>query len=237
MSGHSKWANIKRRKESQDKKRGQLFSKFAKAIAVAVKTGGSANPEANAHLRMIIEQARAINMPKENIQRALKAGERKDVVLESFILEGYGPFGVAVLIQVATDNRQRSIQEIKNIFQHNDGSLVEPGSVAFQFERQGMVVTKKIEEDKILKLMDWGINDFEEKEGQSIFYFAPEKIEEFKRFAQEKQIEIIFVKLIMRPKTPLCLREKQQIERIKNFLRELESQEDVQEVFTNVSLG
>jgi YebC/PmpR family DNA-binding regulatory protein len=234
MSGHSKWANIKRRKESQDQKRGQLFSKFAKAITIAVKEGGSADPASNSHLRMLIEQARAVNMPKENIQRALSAGQQKDTKMESFVLEGYGPFGIAILVEVATDNRQRSIQEIKNVFQHSEGSLVEPGSVSFQFDRRGVVTTKKAEENKILELMDFGIDDFEEKDEELVFYLAPEKLEEFKKFAQDREVEVISSDLVMKPKNRLSL-EEQKHERAERFLEELQLLDDVQRVFSNIS--
>jgi len=134
MSGHSKWANIKRRKESQDQKKGQTFSKLAKAIQMAVKEGGSASPEANARLKMIIDQARNSDMPKENINRAIDNAINKTEAIEGLSLEGYGPFGVAVIVSCATDNRQRTIQEIKSIFTRNGGNLAEPGSVAFQFD-------------------------------------------------------------------------------------------------------
>ena len=117
MSGHSKWSNIKRRKGAEDQRRGKVFSKMARLIAVAVKEGGSVNPEFNAKLRLAIDRAREENMPKENIQRAIDSAAKKREAIEGLILEGYGPGGVAILVEAVTDNRQRTIQEIKNVFQ------------------------------------------------------------------------------------------------------------------------
>jgi len=234
MSGHSKWANIKRRKEAEDKKRSQIFSKLARAIAAAIKEGGSADPEANARLRMVLQQAKAANMPKENIERALQKGEKQEENLESFVLEGYGPGGVAVMIEALSDNRQRTVQEIKNLFQRHGGNLAEPGAVAFQFEQLGKVEIASLEEEKILELMDLGAKDFEEKEGKIVFYLPVSSLEEFKKAAAELGAKILSWGIIMKAKTPLPLAEEKRA-LLEEFLEALESHDDVQQVFTNLA--
>ncbi|MFH1561482.1 MAG: YebC/PmpR family DNA-binding transcriptional regulator [Patescibacteria group bacterium] len=132
MSGHSKWSNIKDRKGAQDKKRGAVFGHLSKLITMAVKEGGSSDPTQNPRLRTIIDQARSEDMPKDNIQRAIDNAQKRGD-LEEFIVEGYGPGGAAVLVKVATDNRQRTIQELKSVFQRAGGSVVKPGAASYQF--------------------------------------------------------------------------------------------------------
>lgn len=233
MSGHSKWANIKRRKEAEDRKKAQIFSKLSKAILVAIKEGGSPDPAANPRLRMMIEQAKAANMPKENVERLLRQAEEKESNLVSFSLEGYGPAGVAVFLEVVSDNRQRTLQEVKNIFQHHGGNLAEPGAVAFQFERKGVVVIKKPDEEKILQLLELGAEDFKEQGELLLFYLSPEKLDEFRKKAEELGVEVVSSELVMLPKTPLNLEDPRKGEEIASFLQELESHEDIQKVFSN----
>ncbi len=233
MSGHSKWANIKRRKESQDQKRGQVFSKLARAIAIAVKDGGSADPEANAKLRTLIQQAKEANMPKENIQRAIEAGQRRSENLSQFLLEGYGPHGVAVVIDVATDNRQRSVQEIKNIFSHHQGRLAEPGAVTFQFVRQAEVLVPRLAEDQLLAVMDFaGIRDWREEDNKTLFILEPDKLADFLDFLAQKSIEPQKSQIVMRAKVPLEL-DKEKASQVERFLVELENHDDVQAVYSN----
>ncbi len=234
MSGHSKWANIKRRKGAQDQKRGQVFSKLARAIAIAVKEGGSASPEANAKLRTLIQQAKEANMPKENIQRAIEAGQKRAENLSQFVLEGYGPHGVAVLLTIASDNRQRSVQEIKNIFSRHGGRLAEPGAVAFQFERIGEVTTANLAEEQLLALMDFsGVKDWREERGNLIFSLVAEQLPAFLEFLQKKGIAVKASRLISRAKVPLELAASAQ-EQVGRFLEELDNHEDVQEISTNL---
>ncbi len=235
MSGHSKWANIKRRKESQDQKRGQVFSKLARAIAIAVKEGGSVDPEANAKLRTLIQQAKEANMPKENINRAIEAGQRRSENLSQFLLEGYGPYGVAVVIDVATDNRQRSVQEIKNIFSHHQGRLAEPGAVTFQFSRWAEVATPRLDESELLKVMDFiGIQDWREEAGNTVFLLKPEKLADFLDFLGKQAITPRRSQIVMKAKSPLKL-DKQKLEKAERFLAELEDHDDIQAVYTNLS--
>ncbi len=232
MSGHSKWANIKRKKEAEDKKRGQIFSKLARAIIVAVKEGGSANPESNARLRLLLQQARMANMPKENIERALQRGEKHDENLERFVLEGYGPGGVAIMMEVLSDNRQRTVQELKNLFQRFGGNLAEPGAVAFQFVKRGVIKTVPLKEEKILALLDLGVIDFEQKEDGVVFYSPPEITEQVRGEIEKAGIQVLFTDQTMKPENPLSLRDPER-KQAEALLFALEEDEDIQRVFTN----
>ncbi len=234
MSGHSKWANIKHRKEGQDQKRGQIFSKLARAIAIAVKEGGSADPESNSKLRTFIQQAKEANMPKENIRRAIEAGQKHAENLTHFLLEGYGPHGVAVIIDVATDNRQRSVQEIKNIFSRGGGRLAEPGAVTFQFTRQAKAITPPLNENKLLAVMDFPkINDWKEEKQQVIFSLNPDYLSDFINFLKKENITLLKSSITMEARTPLENTNERQRQQISRFLDELRDHDDVQAVYTN----
>ncbi|MFH1601415.1 MAG: YebC/PmpR family DNA-binding transcriptional regulator [Candidatus Shapirobacteria bacterium] len=229
MSGHSKWENIKRRKGAEDKKRGQVFSRYANLILAAIKEGGSSEPENNARLRAIIDEAKAANMPKSNIDRLLQKGNAQKE-LENFFLEGYGPCGLAVMIQMATDNRQRTTQEIKSIFRRYRGSLAEPGAVSFQFQRQVVIETPALDEEKILQAGDWGAADFKQEKGKVVFYLSAEKLTSFKEGLNKAKIKIISEDWIMRPKNLIKVDSQEEVGK---FLNELEDNEDTIAVFTN----
>jgi YebC/PmpR family DNA-binding regulatory protein len=168
MSGHSKWSTIKHKKAALDAKRGNIFTKLANAIAVAAKRGGSADPDFNFSLRLAIDKAKEANMPSDNIKRAIDRGLGKGAgakELEEITLEGYGPEGIAVIVEIVSDNRNRSVSEIKTIFDKTGGRLGEPGSVLYQFERVGSVLYQgSIEEEMLLKLIELGVKDFGEGE-------------------------------------------------------------------------
>lgn len=237
MSGHSKWANIKRRKESQDQKRGKVFSKLSRLITIAVKEGNSADPETNPRLRMAIEKARAENMPKENIHRALKGALKKKESIEEFLLEGYGPEGIAVLVEAVTDSRQRTIQEIKNIFRSNGGSLAEPGAVSFQFEKKAMVeVVNPKKEEKTLELIDLGAEEIEDEGGSLIIWLKPLTLGQFLDQVKKAGFLVRDSGLVMRAKTGLKVAEPAKAKNLINFLELIEDNDDVQEVFTNLEI-
>ena len=234
MSGHSKWANIKHRKEGQDQKRGQVFSKLARAIAIAVKEGSSSDPESNAKLRTLIQQAKEANMPKENIRRAVEAGQKHAENLTHFLLEGYGPHGVALIIDVATDNRQRSIQEIKNIFSRSGGRLAEPGAVTFQFTRQAKVITPALDENQLLAIMDFGkVDDWKEKEQKVTFNLNPDNLSEFLSFLKKQNIPSLGDNIDMEAKNPLKINDEHQRQQVSRLLDELQNHDDIQAVYTN----
>lgn len=172
MSGHSKWANIKHRKGAQDAKRSNVFSKIAKDIIIAVRNGGT-DPSMNIRLRAAIDKGRAANMPKDNIERAIKrgSGELEGVSYESFLYEGYGPGGSAILVNVTTDNKNRAAADVRKFFAKFGGSLGEPNCVAWKFDTKGYIVIENIEEDKIMEAaLEAGADD--------IAYDAPNKVAE-----------------------------------------------------------
>jgi len=166
MSGHSKWANIKNRKGAQDKKRSEAFTKAAKDILTAIREGGgNTNPDSNVVLKAAIEKSRAVNMPKENIDRLLSRFESRKNNLSSGLMEAYGPYGIPMLIEFETDNKNRILSEVKLMLRNYNGNLGENGSVAFLFDRVGeIVLEEKMTEEQELELIDLGVMDVAEKE-------------------------------------------------------------------------
>ena len=184
MSGHSHWATIKRKKEKEDAKRGQAFTKIIKEITVAAKAGGG-DPTGNPRLRLLIEKARDINMPIDNINRAIKrgTGELPGVSYEAMTYEGYGPYGIAVIVDTLSDNKNRIVAELRHIFTGKGGNLGESGSVAWMFEKMGVVdVTGTINEDDLLeKLMDFDIKDVKQDGNFFTIYCDPKSLEAVKK--------------------------------------------------------
>lgn len=240
MSGHSKWSTIKRQKGATDAKRGQLFTKISNAITIAVRQGGGiVDPNSNFRLRLAIDKARLANMPKDNIDRAIKRAEGKDAgVVEEIVYEGFGPGGVAFLIETVTDNRQRTFSEVRNIISKNGGNLGEPGTVGYLFDRLGVMVVKKNSshsfDDLFSLAVDLNIQDVEE-EGESVyFYCSPSSLYELKQKLEEKGLEVESAELIYKPKTFLNLDDSMQ-ERIISLVDKLDELEDVQEVYHNLA--
>ncbi len=240
MSGHSKWSKIHRQKEVADAKRGRLFTKLGRAISVAVREGeGVTDPDANFQLRLAVEKAKQYNMPKVNIERAIQRGVGKgeESRLEEIIYEGYGPEGTALLIKTTTDNKQRTGQEIKNIFTRGGGSLAGPGSVSYQFETQGsLLIEKPSREEAILKLIDLGVRDFEESEDEVEIYVEPEKLETIKQKLDEAGYKIKSYELSMEPKNLIKIGDKQKAIKVLNFMEKLQEHDDVQKVFANFDI-
>lgn len=237
MSGHSKWANIKHRKSAQDAKRGQLFSKLAKEITVAAKLGGG-NPDNNVRLRVAIERAREANMPNDNIERAIKrgTGELEGVNYEEVLYEGYGPGGVAILVSVLTDNKNRTAAEMRKIFSKFGGSLGASGSVSWIFEKKGYISVdaSKYSEDQILEIsLESGAEDVK-KEGDVISIYTP--VEEFSnvlKALKDKGIEIKVSEISMIPKTTATVDDDTAMKVLK-LLEEIENNDDVQSVSSNL---
>lgn len=237
MSGHSKWANIKHRKSAQDAKRGQLFSKLAKEITVAAKVGGG-NPENNIRLRVAIERAREANMPTENIERAIKrgTGELEGVTYEEVVYEGYGPGGVAILVNVLTDNKNRTAAEMRKIFSKFGGSLGTTGSVAWIFEKKGYISVdaSKYSEDQILEIaIEAGAEDVKKEEDVISIYTSVESFSDVLKALKDKGIEIKVSEVSMIPKTTASVDDDTAIKVLK-LLEELESNDDVQNVASNL---
>lgn len=240
MAGHSKWANIKYRKERQDKKRSNLFSKLAREIIVCARQ--DPNPDTNPSLAAAIERARAANMPKENIERAIKraSGELGGERYEEVTYEGYGPGGVAIWLRAVTDNRNRTASAVRHIFESHGGSLGTEGCVAWQFELKGKIRVEAIPEDMdregfIMAGIDLGAEDFEEDDGTIIFYTQPSDLAAVRDGLVETGGHVAQAELVMVPKTTVRV-EGREAEQLLKLLEALDDQEDVQEVVANFDI-
>jgi YebC/PmpR family DNA-binding regulatory protein len=235
MSGHSKWATTKHKKAIVDNKRGQAFTKLGRAITIAAKEGGG-DINGNFKLRLAVEKAREANMPKVNIDRAISrgAGTGEGENLEIGTYEGFGPFQVAVIVEVVTDNKNRTSAEIKQIFERGGGTLGQPGSVAYLFNRKGrLIVAKDADVDnQILKLIDLGAEEVEAKdEGVEVLTLA-NQLDSVRHQIQEAGFNILSAELIYKPMALMTLTPEQE-EKIGLFLDGLEELDDVQAVFSN----
>lgn len=237
MSGHSKWAKIKRQKGVADASRGQLFTKLIREISIAVREGGS-DSSGNSRLRLAIEKARDSNMPLDNIERAIRraAGGEDGTTLTEATLEGYGPGGVAVMVRVLTDNRNRTIQEVRNVFTRGGGNLGEVGCVSWIFQPRGVITigTDKVDPEEIaLYAIDVGAEDVKIEKGYLEVYTQPEELETVRQTLEKKKLPIISADVSMVPQTTVVLDEKAALQTLK-LLDRLEELEDVQRVFSNV---
>jgi len=236
MSGHSKWAQIKRQKGLADARRGQVFTKLAKEISIAVRHGGS-DPQANSRLRLAVQRARDNNMPLENIERAIKRGTGSSDAanLTEVTLEGYGPGGSAILLQALTDNRNRTLSEVRNVFSRNNGNLGESGCVSWIFEPKGVIT---IEADKVdaeevaLLAIDAGADDVKVDGATVEVHTQIQDLEAIRKTLEEKGIAVSSAELLQVPKTLITLDEKSALQSLK-LLDRLEELDDVQHVFTN----
>jgi len=239
MSGHSKWHSIKHKKMATDQKRGKIFTKLIKEIMVATKMGG-ANPETNPRLRMAIEKAKSYNMPNDNIQRAIKKGSGAEggVNYEQVSYEGYGPGGVAIYVEVLTDNKNRAASEIRSIFSRHNGNLAGQGSVAWIFERKGLITVKKekSEEDKLFEIvLEAGAEDMKTEKDTYEIITTPENFEDVKKALQDNQIEIESASVTLIPKNTVKV-EGKEAEQLLKLLDDLEENEDVQGVYANFDI-
>lgn len=237
MSGHSHYSTIKRQKEANDSQKGKVFSKHAKAIKVAIKSGGGSDPSRNARLRFAIEQAKSDNVPKSNIERILSRAEEMGNI-EEVTYEGYGPGGVAVLVNVVTDNKNRTSQEIKNFFERGGGSLAGPGAVAFNFTPKGYLVLKKRKDSdaQVLELIDLGVEDIDEGQNELEVYTKPADLSTIKEKLQELDYKIISYKLVQRPKNTVLISDPAKAKKVLSFLSLIEEHDDVQDVFSNIDV-
>ncbi len=236
MSGHSKWANIKHQKGAADAKRGSMFTKLTREIMIAVKEGGS-NPEGNFRLRLAIQKARDYNMPLDNIDRAIKkgSGELGGAGLADVTLEGYGPSGTAILVQALSDNRNRTIQDVRNIFARHGGSLGGSGSVAWLFDSKGVIMVKiaGMDADELeLYAIDAGAEDVKVEGDLMEVYTQPHDLEKVKTALEQKKLTLDSVELSMQPKTLVQLDEKAALQTMK-LLEKLEEVDEVQNVSSN----
>jgi len=239
VSGHSKWHNIKIRKQKVDQVRGRLFSKFAREIAVAAKEGG-ASPDGNARLRTAIERAREAGMPNDNIQRAIQrgAGGAEGATYEAITYEGYAPGGVAVLVEVLTDNRNRTAADVRSLFNKHGGSLGAVGSVAWMFDRRGMILVDRAaakEDDLLLVALEAGADDVRSTTDVYEIVTAPEQLDVVKQALAAARIPIQSAEVTMVPKStvPVGPREAKQVLALMDAL---EDHDDVQRAYANFDI-
>ncbi len=240
MSGHSKWAQIKRQKGAADIKKGKAFTKLANAIIIAVKQGGGiTDPNQNFRLRLAIDAAKNINMPKENVERAIKRASGREVgSLEEVIYEGFAPNGVSVIVEAATDNSMRTTAEIKNLFNKAGGSFAQPGSVSYQFKHVGQIIVKKNGKttDEILSIaLDGGAEDIEEVKEEVFIYTAISNLAKLKEILVNKGINVLEAELVRIPINVVEVEDLEKQEKIVNFLTNLEELDDVQKVYSNLA--
>ncbi len=239
MSGHSKWHSIKHQKGVADARRGQLFTKLTREIVVAAREGGG-NPEVNFRLRLAIQKARDSNMPTDNIERSIKkgTGELEGGSLSEVTLEGYGPNGIAILINALTDNRNRTIQDVRGTFTRHGCSLGESGCVAWLFDSKGVITIKaeSIDADELaLSAIDAGAEDVKVENGYVEVYTVPEELEKVRETLEKNEVEIESSELLMVPKSLVELDDKAAMQALK-LLDRLEEIDDVQNVFSNADI-
>jgi len=240
MSGHSKWSTIKRKKGKVDAQRGKIFTKIIRVITVAARSGGG-DPETNVKLKTAIQLAKENNMPNENIERAIKrgTGEADGVSYEELLYEGYGPGGVAVLIEALTDNKNRTTPDIRKIFSKNAGNLGENGCVAWMFDKRGYFIFEKakINEDTIIDLaLEAEAEDVKSDNENVEVITPPEDYQKFSNLIKEQNIGCLLSEVTLIPKTTVDLEGKKATQML-NLMEQLEEQDDVQKVYANFNIA
>jgi YebC/PmpR family DNA-binding regulatory protein len=241
MSGHSKWATIKRQKGANDAKRGQQFTRLSNAITIAVRQGGNvSDPDGNPRLRLAVDAARAANMPKENIERAIQraAGKQAESVEEA-VYEGFGPGGFSVMVETVTDNKQRTVAEIQSFFKKNGGSIGNPGSVAYQFQQKGSVAIEKngkTLDDIYLAAAESEAEDVEEAGDEVIVYTEPSLLAKVRDSMKQQGYSVVSADLIRKPIVNHSISDKEVAKKALEFLEKIEEMDDVQRVYANFDI-
>ncbi|HEY68914.1 MAG: YebC/PmpR family DNA-binding transcriptional regulator [Chloroflexi bacterium] len=240
MSGHSKWSTIKHKKAAQDARRGKLFTRLAREITIAAREGGG-NPDVNFRLRLAIDRAKAANMPKDNIERAIKrgTGELKGEELVEVMYEGYAPNGVALLVQALTDNKNRTVAEIRRTLTRQGGTLADAGSVVWQFDRKGYIAITPdgVDEDTVFEVaVEAGAEDVVFSDDLIEVYADLENFQAVRQALQEAGIRFETAELAMLPKTTLRLGEKETLQ-VMGVIDALEELDDVQQVYSNLDIS
>lgn len=237
MSGHSKWANIKRKKEANDKVKGNIFGKLSRLITLAVVEGGGiSDPENNVKLRLAIEKAHSSNMSKENIKRAIERGSGPDrSQIKEIIYEGFGPYGVNLMILGATDNPNRTLSEVRNLLERHQGKLGNQGSVSYQFKKCGLISFSKtdVTQEKILEISDLlNAFDFTDDDQNYYVYFPYEDLGHIK--SKLENIKYVSAEVDFKPQTIMPLDDDEKLKKISELIDSLEALDDIQKVFTNL---
>jgi YebC/PmpR family DNA-binding regulatory protein len=240
MSGHSKWSTIKRKKGALDSKRSKIFSRISKEISVAVKEGGGSDPEMNPRLRIAINNAKGVNMPKDNIQRAIAKAEKDGDALQEMTFEGYGPEGVPIFVECLSDNNNRTLSAIRSIFSKRGGSLGTNGSLGFLFDRKGVftIPTANVEmeiDELELELIDAGAEDFEVNDDTIVIYTAMTDFGRMQKKLDELNIELENASLQRIPNDYKKL-EPQEAMKVLRMIDEFEDNDDVQSVYHNIEM-
>jgi len=239
MSGHSKWSTIKRKKAATDAKRGQLFTKIARELAAAAREGGG-DPRDNFRLRLVVDKAKQANMPKDNIERAIKrgTGELKGETLEEVLYEGYAPHGIALLLATLTDNRNRAVADIRRILNRSGGKMAQSGAVSYLFEQQGLIIAEvggMDPEELALLAIDEGAMDVNIDDNVLEIYTEPKDFQKVKEALETREATLATAGLIMTPKAMTELTEEDSF-KIMRIIEMLEELDDVQQVYTNLYL-
>ncbi len=240
MSGHSRWSTIKHKKGAADAKRGKIFTRLIKEMTVAARLGGG-DPNGNPRLRAAVAEAKANNMPKDTIERAIKrgTGEMEGVTYEEVTYEGYGPGGVAIIVEAVTDNSHRTTPEVRHIFEKHGGNLGTPGSVKFQFDRKGYFAIEKkaVDEDKLMEIvLEAGADDLQTDNLDAYeVYTAPENFEHVRQALEKNNISTVEAKIGQIPSTYIKL-DEQKAKQAMRLLEMLDEQDDVQNVWSNFDI-
>jgi len=236
MSGHSKWSTIKHQKAIKDQKRGQLFSKLAKAISAASEAGGDSNPESNHRLRLAIDQAKQANMPKENIERAVAKTSAISPMLEEVIYEGFAPGGVGLILEAETDNKKRTAQELKHVLAKGGGVLAVPGAVSFNFETWGHILIRKGNLDsQILRLIDLGAQAVNDKNEGLEVLISKENFVAFQKKIEDAGFVIKRSGIIRKPKSLIDI-DPNSKNSLTSLIDALNNLSDIKEIYSNTSL-
>lgn len=235
MAGHNKWSKIKRDKGANDAKRGAIFTKIGNQIAIAARSG--TDPDMNPSLAMAIEKARQANMPKDNIQRSIdRVADKNAVALEEITYEGYGPGGVGIIIEAATDNRNRTLPEVKTALVKNGGRIADAGSVMFQFTRKGVIRVAENGEDVLLTILDAGAEDASEDDGEIIVYTDAKDLMKVRKELVEAGLKVEDAELQYVPNSPVEVSDDETSEKVMKVLDALDDLDDVVNVHTNADL-
>jgi len=238
MSGHSKFANIKHKKEKNDAVRGKVFTRLGREIAVAVKAGG-ADPDTNSRLRDVVAKAKSNNMPNDNIERSIKkaSGDLNAVNYDSIVYEGYGPSGVAVIVETLTDNRNRAAANVRNAFTKGGGNMGTTGCVSFMFDEKGLIMVEKsdnVDEDELMMMaLEAGASDFEASEEGYEILTSPEDFSAVRETLEKAGIEMISAEVTMIPQTWTELIDEEDIKKMNKLMALLDEEDDVQNVYHN----
>ena len=236
MSGHSKWNNIAKRKGANDAKKAAIFTKIGRKMAVAIKEGGSTNPDNNAKLRDCIAEAKANNVPNDNIKRMLDKGNQSNVSYESNTYEGYGPSGIAVICETLTDNRNRTVADVRHYFDKYGAGLGNAGCVSWQFEQKGVLIIERgdLDEDEtMMTVLDAGADDFQADEDCFQIYTAPEDFSAVRDALTEAGFEFAQAEIQMVPQNTITLESQEDMAQMRKLLDNLEDNDDVQHVWHN----